>query len=98
MQQPSEGWRKIQRATAERSYRLALEPFESIKIVYFAACVCYLTGFIRFKFFATGTDFTWITAFQLALVGVSGILVPILTGSVITFYLTGRRFRRSLLQ
>ena len=94
MDKPSANWQKIRLATLDRARRTTTEPFAPLYTIYAGVCVCYLVGFIRFQFFDTAKDLNWITALQLFFVGISGALVPVLTGSVLTMYFADLRLQR----
>lgn len=78
----------------ERACRTAIEPLIPLYSIHFAACVCYLIGFVRFQFFDPSTGFTFFTAVHLLLVLVSGALVPVLAGSVFALHFANRRLQR----
>jgi hypothetical protein len=49
---------------------------------------------LHFRFFGHSPTFTLIETIQLLTVAVAGIMVPILTGSVLTLHFASRRLQR----
>lgn len=94
MQQPSENWKRIRGAALERAQRTAITPLTPLYTIYASVCVCYFVGFLRFQFFDIFAGPDWITAMQLFVVVISGALVPVLTGSVLTLHVTKLRLDR----
>ena len=94
MKKPSENWKRIRRAALERAQRTAIDPLSPLYNIYSGVCALYLAGFLHFKFFDYGTDFSWFTACLIICVAVAGVLVPVLTGSVLTLYFTDRKLQR----
>jgi hypothetical protein len=94
MNKPSRKWNNTRRAVLERVQRNAIEPLEPLFTIYAAVCIFYLVGFLRFQFFVDITAFSWIDTVQLLSVAIAGVLVPILTGSVLTLHFASRRLDR----
>lgn len=94
MNKPSRNWQSTRRAVLERIQRNAIEPLEPLFKIYAVVCIFYLVGFLRFQFFVDITAFSWIDTVQLLTVAVAGVLVPILTGSVLTLHFASRRLDR----
>ena len=94
MIKPSRNWKRMRHSVLERTKRTVFQPLEPLFTIYACVCVCYLAGFVRFKFFDYPTDFTWITVLQITVVVISGIFIPFLTGSVLMLYFSSRRLDR----
>lgn len=94
MEVPSKNWQKVHRATLERAQRTAIEPLVPLYTIYAGVCASYLVGLLRFRFYDHSADFTWFTAAQLVIVAIAGILVPVLTGSVLTLHFTHLKMNR----
>jgi hypothetical protein len=94
MNKPSKNWLCARRAALDRAQRTAIEPLQSLQTIYVSVCICYLVGFFRFQFFETGGDFTFITALLLVIVALCGLLIPVLTGSVLTLHFTSLRLKK----
>ncbi len=94
MQEPSNNWKRIRRAALERARRSAIDPLSPIYIVYLGVSALYLAGFSYFYFFDQSTEFSLLTACLIICVAVSGTLVPVLTGSVLTLRFTSQRLTR----
>ena len=93
MNRPSKNWKCIRSAVLARAQRTAIEPFEPLFTIYAAVCIYYVVGALRFQLFDHAAAFT-IETVQLLTVAVSGVLVPVLTGSVITLHIAGRRLQK----
>ena len=94
MNGPSKSWRNARRAALERAERAVIDPLEPLFTIYASVCVFYLVGFLRFQFFDHTAGYTWIETIQILTVAAAGILVPILTGSVLTVHFASRRLRK----
>lgn len=94
MKRPSENWKRIRRAALERAKRTAIDPLSPIYNIYSGVCALYLAGFLHFKFFDHGTDFSWFTACLIISVAVAGALVPVLTGSILTLHFASKKLER----
>ena len=94
MQKPSDQWKKLRRVTLERTRRNIVEPLEPLHLVLLATSALYLIGFLRLTFAGQPYDFTWISGAGILTMALSGVLVPILTGSVLTLHFTSRRLDR----
>ena len=94
MQPPSDNWKRIRRAALERAQRTAIDPLSPLFDLYLGVCAVYLAGFLHFKFFDYGTDFSWFTACLIICVAVAGALVPLLTGSVLTLHFARKNLER----
>ena len=93
MNKPTKKWKCVRSAVLERAQRTALEPLEPLFTIYAAVCIYYVVGALRFQFFDHSAAFTLVETVQLLTVAVAGILVPILTGSVLTLHIAGRRLQ-----
>ncbi len=91
MQKPSDQWKKLRRATLERARRNVIDPLEPLHTVLLAASALYLIGFFRLSFTGQPYEFTWISGAAIFVVALSGLLVPILTGSVLTLQFIHRK-------
>ncbi len=94
MQPPSDNWKRIRRAALERAQRTAIEPLEALFTAHVAVCVYYLVGSLHFQFLDYSQAFSWIEAVQLLTVAVAGVLVPILTGAVLTLHFASQRLQQ----
>ncbi|WP_299374918.1 hypothetical protein [uncultured Tateyamaria sp.] len=94
MQKPSDQWKKLRQATLERARRNIVETLEPLHAILLAASALYLIGFLRLTFASQPQDFTWITGAGVLAIALSGFLLPILTGSVLTLHFTSRRLDR----
>lgn len=94
MEKPSKKWGCMRRAVLERVQRTAIEPLETLFTIHLAVCVYYFVGFLRFKFVDHSEPFTMIETIQLLSVAAAGVLVPILTGSVLILHFASRRIER----
>lgn len=93
MQEPSKKWRRTRQAALERATRHSVEPLEPQFSIYGALCVYYLAGFVWLSFIADTASYSVLDAFKIVSFGVAGLLVPILTGSVLTLSFTKRRLQ-----
>lgn len=93
MKGPSKKWKSIRRAVLERAQRSAIRPLETLFTIHAAVCVYYVVGCLCLKYFDYTANFTLIEAAQVLTVAISGFLVPVLTGSVVTLHLTSRRLK-----
>lgn len=94
MNGPSKEWLNVRRAALDRAQRTAIEPLQSLQTIYVGVCLCYLVGFFRFQLSESGSDFTIITALLLLLVAFCGVLIPVLTGSVLALHFASIRLRK----
>ncbi|UWR22623.1 hypothetical protein [Sulfitobacter sp. S190] len=94
MKKPSNKWKKLRRAALERARRNIVEPLEPLHMVLLATNALYLIGFLRLTFAGQPYDFTWISGAGILAMAFFGLLVPILTGSVLTLHFASRRFDR----
>lgn len=98
MQEPSDQWAKLRRAVLERAKRNMSEPLAVIYPVLLVASALYLAGFLRLSFIGAPSEFTWLTGSFILLVGFCGVLLPFLTGSVLTLRFAERRIENLLLE
>jgi hypothetical protein len=93
MQQPSENWKRLRHAVLQRAHRAAIESFSPLYTIYMAICAVYLAGFLHFNFFANGADINLLSASLLIAAAISGALIPLLTGSVITLHFASQKLQ-----
>lgn len=91
MRKPSDQWKKLRRASLERARRNAIDPLAPLHWLYALACVVYLAGFVALQFHPGGTDLSVLLAVVLVPVAIAGLLIPLLTGSVLTLHFASRR-------
>jgi len=94
MQPPSDNWKRIRRAALERAQRTAIDPLSPLYDLYSGVCAVYLAGFLYFNFMAHSAELNLFTAALLIAAAVSAVLMPLLTGSVITLHFVGQRMER----
>jgi len=94
MQPPSDNWKRIRRAALERAQRTAIDPLSPLYDFYLGVCAVYFAGFLHFNFVAHGADLNLFTAGLLIAAAVAGVLIPLLTGSVITLHFASQRLER----
>lgn len=94
MNTPSKKWKSMRRAILERAQRNAIEPLETLFTIHVAVCTYYVLGFLRFQFLDHSAAFTLAETIQLLTVAVAGVLVPILTGSVLTLHFASRKLQK----
>jgi hypothetical protein len=94
MQKPSDQWKKLRRAALDRARRNIVEPLEPIHTTLLVASAIYLIGYLRLTFAVQPPEFTWFSGAFIFAVALSGLLVPFLTGSVITLQFAERRFTK----
>lgn len=91
MEKASENWRRTRRAVLERAQRTTIDPLSPLYNIYLGVSALYLVGFLHFKFFGFGTDFTWLNTFLIVCVAVAGALVTVLTGSVLILHFVSKK-------
>jgi len=94
MNKPSKKWKCMRRAVLGRAQRTAIEPLETLFTIHVAVCVYYVVGCLYFQFFDHSGSFTLIETIQLLTVAFAGVLVPILTGSVMTLHFASRKLQK----
>lgn len=95
MNKASKNWRLLKRATLERAQRSAIDPLQPIYTLFAILTAIYLGGVSRFTFFSVRDgNYTWFDAFQLVSTALSGLLLPVLAGSVLILCLVSRRIER----
>lgn len=94
MQPPGDNWKRIRRATLERAQRTSIDPLSPLYDFYLGVCAVYLAGFLYFNFVAHGAELNLFSAGLLFSAAVSGVLIPLLTGSVITLHFASQRLER----
>ncbi len=93
MDRPSRNWKSVRSAALERVERTVIGPLERLFTIYVLVCVFYVVGTIHFHFLDQTTAFTLIEAIQILTVAFAGVLVPILTGSVLILHFASRRLK-----
>lgn len=94
MQKPSDNWKRLRRAVLERVHQDTIERLEPIFMVYLIASAVYLAGFLHFNFIHQPLEYSWLAGVTIISVAISGVLVTLLTGSVLTLFLTSKRLER----
>ncbi len=94
MQKPSDNWKRIRRAALERAQRTTIDPLSPLYTIHLGVCAVYLAGFLHFSYISNGADFSLFSAVLLIVVAISGSLVPLITGSVITLHFTSLRLQK----
>ena len=94
MQKPSDQWKKLRRAALERARRNMIEPLEFVHLALLGASVLYLAGFLRLNLFGQTGEFSLASGAFILLAAAAGLLVPVLTGSVLTLRFADRRLAR----
>ena len=94
MEKPSKEWKCMRLAMLERARRTAIEPLETLFAVHAFVCGYYVVGCLYFQLVDHSATFTLIEAIQLLTVAFAGLLVPILTGSVLTLHFASKKLRR----
>lgn len=84
----------MRQAVLDRARRSAIEPLGTLFTIHVAVCVYYIVGCLYFQLFDHSAAFSAIEALQLLSVAAAGLLVPILTGSVLTLHIASRRLER----
>jgi len=96
MQKPSDQWKKLRRAALERARRKMIEPLEVVHAALLGTSALYLAGFLRLSFFSQSNEYNLIAGALVLAVAVSGLLVPVLTGSALTLHFAEKRLERLL--
>ena len=91
MQEPSDNWKLIRRATLARARRAAVDPLSLLYNIHLAACVLYLAGFLQIQIIDYGSSFNVFSASIIVGVAITGALVLVLTGSVLTLHFSETR-------
>ena len=85
MNEPSKQWQQIRRATLDRARRQVIDPMQPLITLFVATVLLYSAGFVRLNMLAeTGQNYTWLDALQILGTAVSGLLLLILSGAVMT--------------
>ncbi len=96
MRPPSKSWLKVRHATLERACDAAIKPLKPLYGVHLGACAIYLIGFAYLFSSDIPPEPTTITLTMLLVVAASGVLVPILTASVLTLHFANQKLRKLL--
>ena len=95
MNKPSKQWQQIRRATLDRARRQVIDPMQPITTLFVATVLLYSAGFVRLNTLAeTGQNYTWLDALQILGTAVSGLLVLILSGAVLTLGFISMRLEK----
>ena len=85
MNKPSKEWQQVRHATLDRVRRQVIDPMQPITSLFVATFLLYSAGFVRLNILAeTGQNYTWLDALQILGTAVSGLLLLILSGAVLT--------------
>ncbi len=93
MNKPTKRWKCLRSTVLERAQRIAIEPLEALYSIHVAVCAYYVIGFLRFRFLDHSETFTLIETMQVVSVAIAGLLVPVLTGSVLTLHFASRKLQ-----
>lgn len=84
MKKPSKKWWRLKQATLERAQRTAIDPLQPLYTLFAILTAVYLGGVSRFTFFSVRDgDYTWFDTVQVVSTALSGLLLPVLAGSVV---------------
>jgi hypothetical protein len=97
MQRPSDNWKKLHLAAIERTKRTVIDPLLPLYQLHFCICTVYLAGFMYFKFFELSSVFNILNASFLIAAAIAGLLVPVITGSVLSLHFAQRRIEKLML-
>ena len=85
MNEPSKQWQQTRHATLDRTRRQVIDPMQPVTTLFVATVLLYIAGFVRLNMLAeTGQNYTWLDALQILGTAVSGLLLLILSGAVMT--------------
>ena len=85
MNKPSKQWQQIRRATLDRVRRQVITPIQPLTTLFVATVLLYSAGIVHLNILVeTGQNYTWLDALQILGTAVSGLLLLILSGAVIT--------------
>ena len=97
MQKPSDKWIRLRRAALERARRTVIDPLQPLYAIFAAVSLIYLSGFGRFTLFPkTVGDYSWFDAVQVISTALSGLMLPVLAGSIIILGFVSRRLEKLL--
>ncbi len=95
MNKASKNWRLIKRATLERAQRTAIDPLQPLYTLFAILTAIYLGGVGRFTFFSVRDGaYSWFDAVQVVSTALSGLLLPVLAGSVIVLCFISSKIER----
>lgn len=95
MNEPSKQWQQIRRATLDRARRQVIDPMQPLITLFVATVLLYSAGFVRLNILAeTGQNYTWLDALQILGTAVSGLLLLILSGAVMTLGVMSMRLAK----
>jgi hypothetical protein len=92
---PSKEWQQLRHATLDRVRRHVIDTLQPITTLFVATVLLYSAGFVRLNVLAeTGQNYTWLDALQILGTAVSGLLVLILSGAVMTLGFMSMRLEK----
>lgn len=95
MEKPSKKWQLTRCATLERAQRAAIDPLQPIYTVFAILSAVYLGGISRLTFFSVRDgDYSWFDAVQVISTALSGLLLPVLAGSVVVLCFISTKIER----
>ncbi|MFT6451746.1 MAG: hypothetical protein ACJA06_001232 [Halocynthiibacter sp.] len=95
MKKPSKQWQQARRATLDRARRQVIDPMQPLTTLFVATFLLYSAGFVRLNMLAeTGQNYTWLDALQILGTAVSGLLLLILSGAVMTLGIMSMRLAK----
>ncbi|MEP4197096.1 MAG: hypothetical protein ABJL99_15830 [Aliishimia sp.] len=99
MNKASMNWRRLKRATLERTQRSAIDPLQPICTLFAILTAIYLGGVSRFTLLsAREGNYTWFDAFQLVSTALSGLLLPVLAGAVMILCFVSKKIEKLILE
>ena len=97
MKNASKNWHLIRRATLERAQRAALDPLQPLYTLFAILTAINLGGVSRFTFFPVRDgDYSWLDALQVLSTALSGLMLPVLAGSVLVLCVASKRIEKLL--
>lgn len=97
VEKPSKNWLILKRATLERVQRAAIDPLQPLYTLFAILSAIYLGGVGRFTFFSVRDgDYSWFDAAQVVSTALSGLLLPVLAGSVVILCFISKRIEQLL--
>ena len=95
MNKPSKQWQQVKHATLDRVRRQVIDSMHPITTLFVATFLLYSAGFVRLNILAkTDQTYTWIDALQILGTAVSGLLLLILSGAVMTLGFVSMRLEK----
>lgn len=95
METPSKNWHLLKRATLERAQRTAIDPLQPLYALFAILTAIYVGGVGRFTFFSVqDAAFSWFDAVQVVSTALSGVLLPILAGSLVVLCFISKKIEQ----